>query len=160
MANQHQVIRESLYCSNFLSRLHPRRLSNYSSFIQFARYWNHLCPLWKQMEVYELWHTAIPDICHQYHQYICGEKSVMWRNFRFQYSIWNFSTCKGISDFSTQQMWRNVKFCQIWRNFTFLHRTDVKKSEIYPVFCHRVCFTLFLWDPFWRDLRAFAWRKI
>ena len=27
----------------------------------------------------------IPHICHicQYHQYICGEKSVMWRNFRF-----------------------------------------------------------------------------
>ena len=82
----------------------------------------------------------------------------MWRNFRFQYM--EFLHMKRNFSFSTQQMWRNVNFCQIWWNFTFLHRTDVKKSEIYPVFCHKVCFTLFLWDPFWRNLRAFAWRKI
>ena len=29
----------------------------------------------------------IPHICHQYHQYICAEKLVMWRNFRFLYMI-------------------------------------------------------------------------
>ena len=54
--------------------------------------------------------------------------------------IWNCSTCRGISDFSTQQMWRNVKFCQIWRIITFLHMTDVKKNEIYPVLCCKICF--------------------
>ena len=28
-------------------------------------------------------YVTIPHICHQYHQYICGEKSVMWSNFKF-----------------------------------------------------------------------------
>ena len=28
---------------------------------------------------------SIPHICHLYHLYIGAEKSVMWRNFRFQY---------------------------------------------------------------------------
>ena len=37
-------------------------------------------------------------------------------------------------------MWRNQKFCQIWRNFKILHMTDVKKSEIYPVFGCEICF--------------------
>ena len=39
-----------------------------------------------------------------------------------------------------QQTWRNQKFCQIWRNFKILHMTDVKKSEIYPVFGCEICF--------------------
>ena len=43
----------------------------------------------------------------------------------------NFSTCRGISDFSTQQMWRNGKFWQNWMNFTFLHMTDMK----FTLFC-------------------------
>ena len=29
--------------------------------------------------------VSIPDICHLHHLYVGGEKSVMWRNFRFQY---------------------------------------------------------------------------
>ena len=49
-------------------------------------------------------------------------------------------SCGEISDFNTQQMWRNQKFCQIWRNFKILHMTDVKKSEIYPVFGYEICF--------------------
>ena len=49
------------------------------------------------------------------------------------YMYCNISTCRGISYFSTQYMWRNVKFCQIWRNFTYLHMTGVKKSKNYPV---------------------------
>ena len=49
-------------------------------------------------------------------------------------------SCGEISDFNTQQMWRNQKFCQIWRNFKILHMTDVKKSEIYPVFGCEICF--------------------
>ena len=28
------------------------------------------------------WGRAILHICHQFHQYICGEKFAMWRNFR------------------------------------------------------------------------------
>ena len=49
-------------------------------------------------------------------------------------------SCGEISDFNTQQMWRNQKFCQIWRNFKILHMTDVKKSEIYPIFGCEICF--------------------
>ena len=45
-------------------------------------------------------------------------------------------SCGEISDFNTQQMWRNQKFCQ---NFKILHMTDVKKSEIYPVFGCEIC---------------------
>ena len=77
----------------------------------------------------------IPDICHLNHQYISGEKSVMWRNFRFQYitdvgkfdisphaeefqifwnnrcgEMWNFAKFGGISHISTWQMWRNPQF--------------------------------------------------
>ena len=33
--------------------------------------------------VMKMWHSVIPHICHQYHQYICGEKSFVWRHFRF-----------------------------------------------------------------------------
>ena len=49
-------------------------------------------------------------------------------------------SCGEISDFNTQQMWRNQKLCQIWRNFKILHMTDEKKSEIYPVFGCEICF--------------------
>ena len=37
-------------------------------------------------------------------------------------------------------MWRNLKFCQNLRNFKCLHMTDVKKCEIYPVFCCKIGF--------------------
>ena len=88
---------------------------------------------------------GIPDICHLDHLHVGGEKIGTWRNIIFQHltdvkKSENFSTCRGISDFSTQQMWRYVKICQIWRNFTFLYMTDVKKYEIYPVFCCKICF--------------------
>ena len=88
---------------------------------------------------------TIPDICHLDHLYIGGE--IFCHVEKFQISIHdrcgeirNLSTCRGISDFSTQQMWRNVKFCQIWRNFTFLRMADVKKYEICPVFCCKICY--------------------
>ena len=40
----------------------------------------------------------------------CGEKSAMWRNFRFLYMANGEKSdkCSGISDFSTWQMWRIV----------------------------------------------------
>ena len=82
-----------------------------------------------------LCHLDIPDICHLYHLYIGGEKSVMWRNFRFQCmtdvekfeisphaeefqlfphnrcgKMWNFAKFGGILHISTWQMWRNPKF--------------------------------------------------
>ena len=78
---------------------------------------------------------SIPDICHLNHLYIGGEKSVMWRNFRFQCmtdvekfeisphaeefqlfphnrcgKMWNFAKFGGILHISTWQMWRNPKF--------------------------------------------------
>ena len=109
--------------------------------------------------------SPILDISHLNHVYIGGKKkSVMWRNFRFQYmpdvEKSEISPHEEEYQFSLQNMWRNMKFCQIWRNFTFLYRTNVKKSDIYPVFGCKICFTLFLWDSFWRDLRAFAWGKL
>ena len=77
----------------------------------------------------------IPHIFHLYLLYIGGEKSVMWRNFRFQYmtdvekfeisphaeefqifphnicgEMWNFAKFGGISHISTWQVWRNTKF--------------------------------------------------
>ena len=57
----------------------------------------------------------------------------MWRYLKFLHMQRNFR-------FSTQQMWRNLKFCQNLRNFKCLHMTDVKKCEIYPVFCCKICF--------------------
>ena len=76
-----------------------------------------------------------PHICHLDHLYIGGEKSVMWRNFRFQCmtdvekfeisphaeefqlfphnrcgKMWNFAKFGGILHISTWQMWRNPKF--------------------------------------------------
>ena len=51
--------------------------------------------------------------------------SVMW-------SIWNYSTCREISDLSTSVMWRNVKLLHMWWNFRFLHICHVKKFEISP----------------------------
>ena len=80
-------------------------------------------------------HVVIPHICHLDHLYIGGEKSVMWRNFRFQCmtdvekfeisphaeefqlfphnrcgKMWNFAKFGGILHISTWQMWRNPKF--------------------------------------------------
>ena len=89
-----------------------------------------------------------------------------------------------ISDFNTWQMWRNFKFLHMQRNFSFFHTIDAEKCEFLPNLeefhisphdrCEEMkklpCFvvlksvlwriTLFLRNPFWRDLRAFAWRKI
>ena len=78
---------------------------------------------------------GIPHICHLDHLYIGGEKIGHVEKFQISIhdrcgEIWNFSTCRGISDFShnrcgeirnfakfggiskfyTWQMWRNLKF--------------------------------------------------
>ena len=72
-------------------------------------------------------------VCTQRHTSYLSPRSPIYR-WRKNWS------CGEISDFNTQQMWRNQKFCQIWRNFKILHMTDVKKSEIYPVFGCEICF--------------------
>ena len=50
--------------------------------------------------------------------------------------------CGVISNFSTWQMWRFLRFIQMWRNFRFLHTVDVEKYEISPyvacVWCKNV----------------------
>ena len=55
----------------------------------------------------------VPDICHRRTDGVYGEKSVMWKNFRFLYICHgeksNFSTCGLISNFFTWHMWRNLK---------------------------------------------------
>ena len=55
-------------------------------------------------------------ICHLYHLYIGGEKSVMCRNFRFQY----------MTDVEKSEISPRVEEFQIFKT------TDVEKSEILP----------------------------
>ena len=81
-------------------------------------------------------------------------------------------------------MWGNLTFLHMQRNFRFFETIDVEKCEILPnleefhisphdrgeEIKNLPCFVvvksvlwrikLFLLNPFWRDLRAFAWRKI
>ena len=64
----------------------------------------------------------------------------------------------------------------MWINFTFLHMTDVKKSEIsfivctiygillhFTLFCNKICFLgdlrCFVAKSVCCDLRAIVWRK-
>ena len=75
-------------------------------------------------------HACIPHICHQSHQYICGEKNCHVEKFQISMhdkcgDFWNFSTCRVISNLSTWQMWRNLNFLHMWSNFRFLLVTDV-----------------------------------
>ena len=95
----------------------------------------------------------------------CGEKSVMWRNFRFLYMAngeesENYS---GISDFSTWKMWRIVKSWQLWRNFLFLHMADGKNWNL-PRFVTKLVglwFMLFYCEICFVAICAFfVWRKI
>ena len=107
----------------------------------------------------------------------------MWRNIRLPYitdveksensphlscqisphdrcgEIWNFSPCWVISNFSTWQMWRNLKFLHIW------HVYDVENVLTYVhvmLFCLKivVIYTVLSLNLFCRDLRIFVWRKI
>ena len=59
---------------------------------------------------------CIPDICHLDHLYVGGEKSVMWRNFRFQYMA-----DEEKSEISPHE-----------EEFQFFHITDVEKCKILP----------------------------
>ena len=90
--------------------------------------------------------------------------------------------CGVISNFSTWQMWRFLRFIHMWRNFRFLHTVDVEKYEISPyvacVWCKNVNtytkFKLFCQkkNHFFCNLRnfvakllclvlrTFVWRKI
>lgn len=64
--------------------------------------------------------STIPYICHPYHIYIDREKisheiSPHVKEFQISHTsrcgeIWNVAKFKGISNFSTWQMWRNLKF--------------------------------------------------
>ena len=102
--------------------------------------------------------VPIPDICHGYHG------SYPWRK--------NLS-CGEISNSCTWQVWGNLKFLHMWIKFTFLHITDVEKSEIslimctiygillnftlfFAFFCNLRCFVV---KSVCRDLRAVVWRK-
>ena len=90
------------------------------------------------------------------------KKIVLWRNFRFlcmtdvkKSQI--FSTCGVISDFSSCQMWRNLKFVQQW------HVCDVEIVK-FMMFCCKIGFiaiyALLSQNLFCRGLRTFVWRKI
>ena len=86
-------------------------------------------------------HCIIPHICHQSHQYICGEKNCHVEKFQISMhdkcgDFWNFSTCRVISNLSTWQMWRNLNFLHMWSNFRFLLMTEVENYEIFP---HLAC---------------------
>jgi len=86
----------------------------------------------------------------------------MWRNFRFICTRnWNFSTCGVISNFSTWQMWRNLKFLHSWHVYDvenvfkcvhiMLFCWKMGFVVIYVV-CRKICFDA--------NLRTFVWRKI
>ena len=64
-------------------------------------------------------------------------------NFRFLH-ICHVEKCEIPPNLAKFHISPHLKFLYMWRNFTFLHTTDVKISEIHPVCCHKVCFTLFL----------------
>ena len=81
--------------------------------------------------------------------------------------------CGEISNSCTWQVWGNLKFLHMWIKFTFLHITDVEKSEIslimctiygillnftlfFCIFCNLRCFVV---KSVCRDLRAVVWRK-
>ena len=87
----------------------------------------------------------------------------MWRNFRYQYmtALEKSEIRPHLEEFQIFPYNR----CGVWRNSTFLHITDVKKSESYPVFCCKIYFVaiyafLLLQNSLWRDLRALVRRKI
>ena len=88
-------------------------------------------------------HIYIPDICRRYGK------------------IWKFSTSVMVemSDFSTWQMWRNLKLstsgiCVMWRNFRFLHI-----SVQFMVFCCILCY-FFLQKSFFCKLRCFVAKSV
>ena len=71
--------------------------------VRLKSYWPSLFKL----EIFIVHLRVIPHICHLDHLHVGGEKSVMWRKFQISIhdkcgEIWNFSTCRGISAFSTQ----------------------------------------------------------
>ena len=62
-------------------------------------------------------------ICPNITKYICGEKTVMWRNFSFLYRIWTiYGVLSKFMPFCSKSMWRKIcaeKICvekkwQIW----------------------------------------------
>ena len=63
---------------------------------------------------------TMPDICHGHLGWCPRRKNL---------------SCGEISNFCIWQMWRNIKFLHVWINFTFLHLTDVEKSEISFIMC-------------------------
>ena len=88
------------------------------------------------MIMYDFWDDgAIPHICHQCHQYVCGKQIVMWRTLHY------------------------ITFANLH------YITDVEKSEIFHIslFFYKIIFLVVYADspqnPFC-PLHAFAWRKI
>ena len=123
----HSVLHAS-YCDQEDTFLVPAHFDCQIPFIRTGTRFCLLLSLYRALEgPIEGWH------CWWRHTSYLSPRSPIYR-WRKNWS------CGEISDFNTQQMWRNQKFCQIWRNFKILHMTDVKKSEIYPVFGCEICF--------------------
>ena len=100
-------------------------------------------------------HCIIPHICHQSHQYICGEKNCHVEKFQISMhdkcgDFWNFSTCRVISNLSTWQMWRNLNFLHMWSNFRFLLMTYVWFGKCLHVqimlFCCKIGFVAIIFS--------------
>ena len=79
-------------------------------------------------------HCTIPHICHLNHLYIGGEKSVMWRNFRFQYmtDVDKSEIPPHVEEF---QISVHDRCGEIW--------SFAKFGGISPCFCCKICFVLF-----------------
>ena len=85
---------------------------------------------------------CIPHICHIYHILDMWRKNCHVEKFQICMhdicrEIWNFSTCWVISNFSTWQMWRNLKFLHI------LHHCCYQEKWIYPWYNAKLTLTLF-----------------
>ena len=64
----------------------------------------------------------------------CGEISDLYAR-----EIWNFSTCGVISNFSTWQMWRNLKFLHSWHVYDV---ENVFKCVHIMLFCWKMGFVV------------------
>ena len=127
--------------------------SNFIGLSAKALHFLHTTHLFAQ-KVYRIFDRgAIPDICHLYHMWFlwrtnlpCGETSDFYtwhiKVEKFQIypharceKIWILSTCEEISNFSTWQMWRNLKFILFCCKISFVAKSVLSQN----LCCRNLC---------------------
>ena len=96
----------------------------------------HFIPLWDEKKWFldGISCTTTPHICHLDHLYIGGEKIGHVEKFQISIhdrcgEIWNFSTCRGISDFSHNrcgEIWIFAEFGGISKFYTWQMLRNLK----------------------------------